>query len=277
MAAVQIREGRKVFRRHPHHPRRGHRHGGRAVHRAGRTVRLRQVHPAAHDRGAGGNHQGRNADRRARRQQHDAQGTRHRDGVPELRAVSAHDGAREHDVQPDAGAPAQGGRRRAGAQGRRHPGPERPARPLSAPAFGRPAPARGHGPLHRARSPGVPVRRAAVQPRRQAAGADAHRDQGTAPAPEDDFGLCHARPDRGHDHGRQDRGDARRHRRADRLAAGGVRPPGQPVRGRLHRLARDELPAGRAQALAAAMRGSSSPTASRCPCPPAPAARTGSR
>jgi multiple sugar transport system ATP-binding protein len=45
------------------------------------------------------------------------------------------------------------------------------ARTLSAPAFGRPAPARGHGPRHRARPAGVPVRRAAVQPRRQAARA----------------------------------------------------------------------------------------------------------
>ena len=219
----------------------------------------------------------RDADRRPRRQRHDAQGTRHRDGVPELRAVSAHDGARQHGLQPDAGAPAQGAGRRARAQGRRHPGAERSARPLPAPAFGRPAPAGRHGPLHRARSAGLPVRRAAVQPRCQAAGADAHRDQGTAPAPEDHIGLCHARPDRGHDHGRQDRGDARRHRRADRLAAGGVRPPGQPVRGRLHRLARDELPARRAQAFAAKARGSSLPMACGCRCPPRRRARTGSK
>ena len=58
----------------------------------------------------------------------------------------------------------------------------RPARSLSAPALRRPAPARRHGPRDRARSAGVPVRRAAVQSRRQAARADAHRDQGTAPA-----------------------------------------------------------------------------------------------
>ena len=44
------------------------------------------------------------------------------------------------------------------------------ARALSAPAFRRPAPARRHGPRHRARPAGLPVRRAAVQPRRQAAG-----------------------------------------------------------------------------------------------------------
>ncbi len=108
-------------------------------------------------------------------------------------------------LPPDAGAPAEGAGRRAGAQGGRHPGPERPARPLSAPAVRRPAPACGDGTLHRARSAGVPVRRTAVQPRRQAARADAHRDQGAASAAEDHVDLCHARPDRGDDDGRQDR------------------------------------------------------------------------
>ena len=52
---------------------------------------------------------------------------------------------------------------------------------------------------------GLPVRRAAVESRRQAARRHARRDQGTAPAPEDHHRLCHARPDRGDDHGRQDR------------------------------------------------------------------------
>ncbi len=44
-------------------------------------------------------------------------------------------------------------------------------RPHAQAALGRPAPARRHGPRHRARPQGVPVRRAAVQPRRQAARA----------------------------------------------------------------------------------------------------------
>ena len=39
---------------------------------------------------------------------------------------------------------------------------EKPARPPAAPAVGRPAPARRHGPRHRARARGLPVRRAAV-------------------------------------------------------------------------------------------------------------------
>ena len=55
--------------------------------------------------------------------------------------------------------------------------------------------------------------------------------------------LCHARPDRGHDHGRQDRRHARRHRRADRRAARALRQAGEPLRRGLHRLAGDELPA----------------------------------
>jgi ABC-type nitrate/sulfonate/bicarbonate transport system ATPase subunit len=64
------------------------------------------------------------------------------------------------------------------------------------------------GPRHRARPAGLPVRRAAVEPRRQAARADAHRDQGAAPAPQDHDDLRHPRPDRGHDDGRPHRRDA---------------------------------------------------------------------
>ena len=43
------------------------------------------------------------------------------------------------------------------------------ARPRARPTVRRPAPARRHGPRHRAPAAGLPVRRAAVQPRRQAA------------------------------------------------------------------------------------------------------------
>jgi multiple sugar transport system ATP-binding protein len=60
---------------------------------------------------------------------------------------------------------------------------------------------RQRGARHRARPAGVPVRRAAFQPRRQAPGADARRDQGAAPAPAHHHGLCDARSGRGHDHG----------------------------------------------------------------------------
>jgi hypothetical protein len=83
-----------------------------------------------------------------------------------------------------------------------HPRHRAAARPQAAPALRRPAPARRHGPRHRARTEGVPVRRAAVQPRRQAARADAHRDQEGAPAVRHHHDLRHPRPGRGDDHGR---------------------------------------------------------------------------
>ena len=83
-----------------------------------------------------------------------------------------------------------------------------------------------------------------VQPRRQAARGDARRDQGAAPAARHHDRLRHPRPDRGDDHGRQDRRDARRPRRAGRRAARSLRQPLQHLRRRLHRLAGDELPQG---------------------------------
>ena len=259
------------------HPRRRHRHRRRRVLRAGRSLRLRQVDAPAHDRRAGGDHRGRDRDRRSRGQPRAAEGARHRDGVPELRAVSAHDGAPEHVVRADAREAAEGGHRGAREEGRRHPRARAVPRPLSAPALGRPAPARGDGPRHRARPAGVPVRRAAVQPRRQAARADAHRDQGAAPAPEDHVDLRHARPDRGDDDGRPHRRDARRHRRADRRPARPVRQSGQHVRRRLHRLAGDEHDPGHGAHRRPARRTSSSPTARRCRCRRARARRKGSR
>ena len=156
-------------------------------------------------------------------------------------------------------------RRRTGQAGGRYPRPRALSRALSAPALRRPAPARRHGPRHRARPAGVPVRRAALQPRRQAARPDAHRDQGTAPAAEDHHHLCHPRPGRGDDHGRQDRGDARRPHRAGRRAARAVRPAGQSVRRRLHRLAGDELAQGRRARRATSRSSRSTARRSRLP------------
>ena len=54
-------------------------------------------------------------------------------------------------------------------QAAEHPAARALSRPPAAAALGRPAAARRHRPRHRARAEGVPVRRAAVQPRRQAA------------------------------------------------------------------------------------------------------------
>ena len=69
------------------------------------------------------------------------------------------------------------------------------------------------------------------------------RDQDAAPEGADDGDLRHPRPDRGDDAGRPDRGDERRPDRAAWHAARALPHAGQPVRGGLHRLAGDELPA----------------------------------
>ena len=60
-----------------------------------------------------------------------------------------------------------------------------------------------------------------------------------APAGDDDD-LRHARPGRGDDARPARRGHARRPDPAGRHAAGALRAPGQPLRRRVHRLARDE-------------------------------------
>ena len=123
------------------------------IHRAGRSLRLRQVDDAAHDRGPGGDHRRRNLDRRAGGQRPAAEGPRHRHGVPELRALSAHDRAREHGVRPEAAQVPQGRDRGARATTpptfSRSPSCWRAARA----ALRRPAPARRHGPRHRAQAP----------------------------------------------------------------------------------------------------------------------------
>ena len=103
------------------------------------------------------------------------------------------------------------------------------------------APAGGDGPRHRAQPERVPDGRAAVEPRRQAARADAHRDLADSTAVRDDDDLRHPRPDRGADAGGPDRGDARRRAAAGRSPQRALRPAEEPVRRRLHRVPVDEL------------------------------------
>ena len=117
---------------------------------------------------------------------------------------------------------------------------ERAARPQAAPAFRRAAPARRHGARDRAQPEGVPVRRAAVEPRCQAARLDAGRDQEAAEDARHDLGLRHARPARGDDARRHAGGDECRPGRADRRAARRLRKARDDVRRDLHRRAVDE-------------------------------------
>ena len=75
---------------------------GRRVHGARRAVGLREDDQPADDRGTRGDHRGRAPHRRQGRQRRRAQGPRHRDGVPELRALPAHDGPRQPRVRAQA-------------------------------------------------------------------------------------------------------------------------------------------------------------------------------
>ena len=78
---------------------------------------------------------------------------------------------------------------------------ERIPRAQAEPTLRRATPAGGHGPGDRARAGGVPDGRAALQPRREAAGPDARRDLLAAEPARGDDGLRHARPGRGDDDG----------------------------------------------------------------------------
>ena len=78
------------------------------------------------------------------------------------------------------------------------------------------------------------------QPRRQAARLDARAALAPARAARRDHRLRHPRPGRGDDARPARRGPARRRAAAVRHARDAVRPPREPVRGRVHRLARDE-------------------------------------
>ena len=267
MATVSIRDVRKRYGVHRGAARRQRRNRGRRIRHPGGAIRLRQIDAAADDRRAGEHHRRRDRHRRARGQRCRAEGARHRHGVPELRAVSAHDGARQHGVRAEPGERAAGGDRPEGRARGGDPEPGALPQPLSAAIVGRAAAARGDGAGDRARPAGVPVRRAAVESGRQAARGDAGGDQGTAPAADHHHGLCHARPDRGDDDGRQDRGDERRQRGADRRSVGAVRQPGELVRRGLHRLAGDEFPEGHGWMAARSGRMGARPC--RCPRPAA--------
>ena len=78
--------------------------------------------------------------------------------------------------------------------------------------------------------------------------ADPHRDQAAAARPRHHLGLRHPRPGGGDGALRPGRRHPQRPPAADRPADGGLPPPRQPVRRRLHRQPGHEFPRGRAGA-----------------------------
>ncbi|CAA9534697.1 MAG: hypothetical protein AVDCRST_MAG49-176, partial [uncultured Thermomicrobiales bacterium] len=208
----------------------------------GRTVGLRQVDRDADGRRPGGDLRRPDHHRRPGRQRPAAEGPRRGDGLPELRALPAHDRARQPRLPAQAAQDPQGRARAAGPQGGPDPRHRAVPRPQAEGPLRRSAAARRPRPGDRPRRRRLPNGRAALQPRRQAPRPDPRRaDQAPRAGPDHDH-LRHPRPGRGHDDGRPDRGDEPRCPPAARDAAGALRPPGQQVRRRLHRLPVDELP-----------------------------------
>ena len=213
--ARPVRQGHEALRRAGGAARdRPRRRGGR-VPRAARPVRVRQDDAAAATGGAGDGGRGPPLDRRARGHLAPARGARRGHGVPELRALPAHDGVREHRVPAARPSRGPGGDRSPRPQGGGASRARAPARPPSRPALGWPAAAGRPRPRDRARARGLPDGRAAVQPGRPAARADAGRAQAPAAGAGHDHALRHARPGRGHDAGAA-RGPAARGRRSSR-------------------------------------------------------------
>ena len=127
----------------------------------------------------------------------------------------------------------EGRDRGARAQGGEHPGARQFPAAQAAPAFRRATPAGGDGARDRARAGRVPVRRAALQPRCQAAGADAHRDQAAPSEHSHHQHLRDPRSGRGDDARRSPdrhaRGPRRADRQPDRGLSSGRRPRSWPV------------------------------------------------
>ena len=214
---------------------------------AGRAVRLRQVDAARHDRGAGKRQLRR--DPRSADRMVNGVAPKDRDIAMVFQSYALYPTMtvrREHHLrhgEPRRAAGAAGG---GGRAGRRRCCRSRRCWPQAGPAFRRPAAARGDGPRAGARPGAVPVRRAAVQPRRQAARRDAHRDQEAAPRASRKTTVYVT-----HD-------QVEAMTLASRIAVmhrggcssstrprDGLRPAGQHVRRRLHGLAGDEFPARR--------------------------------
>ena len=235
---------RRLRGREGHEPR----HRRRRVHDPRRPVGLREVDGAADDRRARGHHRRRAADRRRGRQRPRAEGPRHRDGVPELRALPAHDRAREHGLRAEAGR--RSTRRRSTRRSRRRRRSSTSTQHLDRKPANLSGGQRQRVAMGRAivRDPTAflmdePLSnldaKLRVQMRTEVSRIQQRLGTTTVYVTHDQTEAMTL-------------GDRVAVMRAGVLqqvghAGGALRPPGQPVRGRLHRLAGDELHARRAR------------------------------
>ena len=167
MASLQLQGIVKRYGDDDGHPRHRPRSARRRVRRLRGAVRVRQVDAPAHDRGTGIGERRRTADRWQAGERGFRRAARPRHGVPVIRALSAHDRVPEPGLRTGEPAHAARRHRRQGAGCGAHAAPRTAARAPADPALGRPATARRDRPRDRARSDDLPVRRAAVEPRRR--------------------------------------------------------------------------------------------------------------
>ena len=142
-------------------------------------------------------------------------------------------------------------------------------------AVGRSAPASRARARDRPQAGGLPLRRAPLQPRREAARRDATGALRAACRAPDDGRLRHTRPGRGAHARRSDLCHERRPGPADRIGLRALRHARERVRRVVHRDAADQ-PARRRASRTAMAASRSRSTASACPCPPEQLATVGS-
>ena len=168
-------------------------------------------------------------------------------GVPELRAVSAHDGRGQRRLPAQDGEDACRADRRQGRRSARGRAAHRLRQALSARALRRPEAARRDRARAGHASDGAAARRAARRARRQAARRDADRAHQPAEGSRHHVRLRDARPDRGARAVAPDRRDERRPRRAGGRAVANLRLSEDAVRRRLHRPLQSSVGPGQRQ------------------------------
>ena len=194
----------------------------RRVHGPRRPLRMRQVHDPADARRSGGSHRRRGLIDERQVTDLAPEAPRHRDGVPELRAVSAHDASSRTSGSGSSSATRRRTNARAACTTPPNPRPRRAAATQPGRALRRAAAACRDRARDGPRAEGVPDGRAAVEPGRQAPRADAGGAPAAARTPANDHGLRHPRSGGGDDARQPGRGAARR-------GAPAGRHPAQPL------------------------------------------------